>query len=167
MSQSVQIEPDAVPSIAPDADGRPVAVSHPLGKLLRAFHSVLESIDGLPVAPVVPSTYRRPGIAGRLHALPRPRWFLRYFVVVHIHGVLGALDRRYSSRAALGLASGADDHDRRAIQEFRQGLPPVNTKALLTALLVAMVLLSQPRVGCASVAAPPSPRPGTRSPRGS
>jgi hypothetical protein len=144
MSQSVQIEPDAVPSIAPDADGRPVAVSHRLGKLLRAFHSVLESVDGLPAAPVVPSSYRRPGIAGRLQALPRPRWLLRYFVVAHIHGVLGALDRRYSSRAALGLASGADDHDRRAIQEFRQGLPPVNTRALLTALLVAMVLLSQP-----------------------
>jgi hypothetical protein len=144
MSQSLQIEPDAAPSIAPDADGPPVAVSHPLGKLLRALHAVLESVDGLPVAPVVPSTYRRQGIAGRFYALPRPRWFLRYFVVVHIHSVLGALDRRYSSRSALGLASEADDHDRRAIQEFRQGLPPVNTKALLTALLVAVVLLSQP-----------------------
>src|SRR5215207_5513024 len=55
-------------------------------------------------APVVPSTYRRPGIASRLYALPRPRWFLRYFVVLHIHSMLGALDRRYSSRAALGLS---------------------------------------------------------------
>jgi hypothetical protein len=144
MSQSLQLEPDATSSIAPDADGQLVAVSHHLGKLLRAFHSVLESVDGLPIAPVVPSNYRRSGIAGRLYALPRPRWFLRYFVVVHIHSVLGALDRRYSSRAALGLASQADDHDRRAIQEFRQGLPPVHTKGLLTALLVAMVLLSQP-----------------------
>src|SRR5215211_3123022 len=144
MSQSLQIEPDATSSIAPDADGQLVAVSHHLGKLLQAFHSVLRSVDGLPIAPVVPSNYRRSGIASRLYALPRPRWFLRYFVVVHIHSVLGALDRRYSSRAALGLASQADDHDRRAIQEFRQGLPPVHTRALLTALLVAMVLLSQP-----------------------
>jgi hypothetical protein len=39
-----------------------------------------------------------------LYALPRPRWFLRYFVVLHIHSMLGALDRRYSSRAALGLS---------------------------------------------------------------
>lgn len=144
MSQSLQIERDAASSIAPDADRRLVAVSHHLGKLLRAFHSVLESVDALPIAPVVPSNYRRSGIASRLHALPRPRWFLRYFVVVHIHSVLGALDRRYSARAALGLASQLDDHDRRAIQEFRQGLPPVHTKALLTALLVAVVLLSQP-----------------------
>ena len=58
--------------------------------------------------------------------------------------MLGALDRRYSSRAALGLASRADDQDRRAIREFRQGLPPVHTKGLLTALLVLVVLLSQP-----------------------
>jgi hypothetical protein len=144
MSQSLQIEPDAASRIAPDADGQLVAVSHRLGKLLRAFHSVLESVTGLPIAPVVPSNHRRSGIASRLYALPRPRWFLRYFVVLHIHSMLGALDRRYSARAALGLASRADDHDRRAIQEFRQGLPPVHTKGLLTALLVLVVLLSQP-----------------------
>ena len=88
MSQSVQIEPDATSTIAQDADGRLVAVSHHLGNLLRAFHSVLEAVDGLPIAPVVPSDYRRSGIASRLHALPRPRWLLRYFVVVHIHFVV-------------------------------------------------------------------------------
>jgi hypothetical protein len=144
MSQSLQIEPDAASSIAPDGDGRLGAVSSRLGMLLRAFHSALESVDGLPIAPVVPSNYRRSGLPGRLRALPRPRWFLRYFMVVHIHSLLGALERRYSSRAALGLASQADDHDRKAIQDFRQGMPPVHTKGLLTALLVLVVLLSQP-----------------------
>jgi hypothetical protein len=144
MSQSLQVEPDAAFRVEPDGDGRLVAVSDGLGKLLGAYHSILESVDGLPVAPVVPSRYRRPGTARRLRGLPRPRWFLRYFVVVHVQSVLGALDRRYSSRAALGLASPADDHDRRAISEFRQGLPPAHTKGLLTALLVLVVLLSQP-----------------------
>jgi hypothetical protein len=144
MSQSLQIEPDAASSIAPDGNGQLVGVSHRLGMLLRAFRSALESVDDLPIAPVVPSRYRRSGFASRLHALPRPRWFLRYFMVLHIHSLLGALDRRYSSRAALGLASQADDHDRRAIQEFRRGMPPAHTKGLLTALLVLVVLLSQP-----------------------
>lgn len=145
MTQSVHIPAEARPGPRPDGPGEDsITVSRGLRELLLTFQALLEAVNGMPLALLVRSKCRRPGIASRFSTLPRPRWFLRYFMIIHIHSVLGAMDRRYSSRVALGLASQSDSQDRRAIQEFRQSLPSVRTKALVTALLVLTILLSQP-----------------------
>lgn len=108
-------------------------------ELLWTYQEVLDAVGELPLMPMV--LWRR---TGRLHYLPRPRWLLRYFMLRHVVRVLSGLDRRYSARAALGLAADTEQQDREAVREFRQSLPPIRQNIYLILLVVATVVLGRP-----------------------
>jgi hypothetical protein len=108
-------------------------------ELLAVYQQVLDTVGELPPAPMV---LRKHG--GRLHYLPRPKWLLRYFVVRHVGHTLACLSRRYSARAALGQAAEGERHDREAVREFQQSLPPDRQKIYLVLLTVAIVVSFRP-----------------------
>src|SRR6266508_3866072 len=85
-------------------------------------------------------------VLSRFRSLPRPRWFLRFFVAYHVDQVLAALNRRYNARAALNQASEFDEHDHRAVEEFRRSLSPTRVKTYMVALFLFTLALSQPVV---------------------
>jgi hypothetical protein len=118
-------------------------------ELLAVYQAVLESIDDLPLVPMVLRRRR-----GRLHYLPRPKWLLRYFVVRHIDRTLASLSRRYSARAALGRPTDGEQKTRAAVLEFHQSLPPTlrNTYAVLL-VLASVVVLYRPIINAVVPAA--------------
>jgi len=133
-------------------------------RLLAAYASTLDVLDGLPVTPMVATRWHwwsRPSTPIRL---PRISWMLRSLTLWHIDRVLTGAERIFRRRSALGIA-GSDEADALdAVTEFRASLPSrsrvLRIGALaVAALVVAHVLatlllhLNQNRVG-ASVPSP-------------
>lgn len=107
--------------------------------MLVSYQSVLDAVDGLRPLPMVLRRH-----AGMWRHRPCPKWLLRFFVVHHIDRSLERLSRRYSARAALGLATATEVVDRDAVDEFRKSLPPSRQKVFIALLIVAVIVLCRP-----------------------
>ena len=107
-----------------------------LRELLAAYQATLDTIEGLPAVPLV---LRRHG--SRPHYAPRCRWLVRYFAVRHIERTLAALSRRYSARAAVGLASVIEQRERECVSEFQHSLPHMRTSVYVIALIAVTALV--------------------------
>jgi len=105
-------------------------------ELLAVYQGVLDSVDDLPLVPMVLRNHR-----GRLHYRPRTKWPVRYFVVRHLQRTLASLTRRYSARAALGQQADGEQQDREAVREFQQSLPPDRQKIYFLVLIAAIVVV--------------------------
>lgn len=95
-----------------------------LCQLLHAYELAMLEASRLPLFVLVPTAPLRPGFAGRLAQVPRPRWFLRWFLTRHIRRTLEALGRRYNARAAFGTLPPAMRRDQEAAQSYLDSLPP-------------------------------------------
>lgn len=138
----------------PEAD-RPVALStsahaaDDVLALLHAFEEVLQAVYRLPPVVAIPSTYRRRGYRRYIHWLPRPRWFLRFFVVDHAHESLDHTRRRMLARSALGdpQRTGEQNPDRVVddgkVAKYIDSLPPTRRMQYTTTLLVLTIVLTQ------------------------
>jgi hypothetical protein len=115
-------------------------------ELLKAYQRVQDAADDLPPLVMVRARHQASEVLSRFRSLPRPRWFLRFFVAYHVDQVLAALNRRYNARAALNQASEFDEHDHRAVEEFRRSLSPTRVKTYMVALFLFTLALSQPVV---------------------
>lgn len=115
-----------------------------VSELLAVYLKVLDTVDDLPLLPMVLRKHR-----GRLHYCLRAKWPVRYFVVRHVQRTLASLSRRYCARAALGQRADGEQKDREAVREFEQSLPPDRQKIyflLLTAAIVVVFRLITPAV---------------------
>lgn len=90
----------------------------------------------------VPSIHRRTGIRRWVHTLPRPRWFLRYFVVDHMRRTLDAVRRRLLARAALGHPDD-DEAQRQAVANYVESLPPQHRLLYSAGLIAVTVVLTR------------------------
>lgn len=90
----------------------------------------------------VPSIHRRTGIRRWVHTLPRPRWFLRYFVVDHMRRTLDTVHRRLLARAALGHPDD-DEAQRQAVAYYAESLPPQHRLLYSTSLVALTVVLTR------------------------
>jgi hypothetical protein len=107
-----------------------------VGELLAVYQGVLDSVDDLPLVPMVLRKHR-----GRLHYRPRTKWPVRYFVLRHVGRTLASLSRRYSARAALGQQADGEQQDREAVREFQQSLPPDRQKIYVLLLIAAIFIV--------------------------
>jgi len=107
-----------------------------VGELLAVYQEALDSVDDLPLVPMVLRKRR-----GRLHYGPRTKWPVRYFVVRHLQRTLASLTRRYSARAALGQQADGEQQDREAVREFQQSLPPDRQKIYVLLLIAAIFIV--------------------------
>jgi hypothetical protein len=114
-------------------------------ELLALYQKTMDAADDLRPVPMV--LWKR---RGRLHYLPCPKWLVRHFIVRHVRLSLTDLSRRYSGRAALGQAALGEQHDRKAVRDFQESLPPDRQKVYL-ALLIAGIALVVPPLGSAAV----------------
>jgi hypothetical protein len=108
-------------------------------ELLAVYQGVLDSVDDLPLIPMVLRKHR-----GRLHYRPLTKWPVRYFVVRHLQRTLASLTRRYSARAALGQQADGEQPDREAVQEFQKSLPPDRQKTYVLLLIAAIFIVFRP-----------------------
>jgi hypothetical protein len=131
-------EPLPVPDEAPQAI-RSTPHGSQVRELLAVYQAVLNAGDDLSLMPMV--LWKR---RGRVHYHRRPKWFVRYLLVRHIHRSLTDLSRRYSARAALEQAALGEDQDREAVRDFLQSLPPDRHKVYLVLLIAAIVVLVRP-----------------------
>jgi hypothetical protein len=74
-----------------------------------------------------------------LWQLPRPTWFLQFFVVWHLDRTTRALQGTLSRRVGTGTATEVDMKDREAVEIYRSGLPPLRSKTLIVLLVIATV----------------------------
>ena len=137
-------KPLPVPDEAPQAIRSTPHVSQ-VRELLALYQQVLDTADDLSLMPMV---LRRHG--GRLHYLPRPKWLVRYFLVGHVRRSLADLSRRYSARAALEQITLGEEHDREAVREFQQSLPPDRQKFYLVLLIAVIVVVIRPIIYAAA-----------------
>jgi hypothetical protein len=113
---------------APELLGELRRPSASLLELLKAYQRVRDAADNLPPVVMVRTRHQAPEVLSRFRSLPRPQWFLRFFIDFHVDQVLAALNRRYSERAALTQTSQFDEFDRRAVEEFRRSIPPLSAR---------------------------------------
>ncbi|MGH3130249.1 MAG: RDD family protein, partial [Gaiellaceae bacterium] len=107
-------------------------------RLLRRYADVLELAR---VLPRLVWLRRRDTRFGRLVRVPRLRWLLRYFLVLHMHRMVQELRRRSHARAALhGQSVGRADLE--ALESFERSLPPSPPKKVLLFLLLVSVFLT-------------------------
>lgn len=131
------------PAAGGAAGGSGPAPTPALLRLLEAYSWLLALPATLPPLVPVRARHRGPGPLRRLLVLPRPRWFVTFFVVRHVDRVLQALASAHRQRRALGLASPADRRDLEAVEDFRAALPPLRRTAHTTALLAVAVVFGR------------------------
>lgn len=136
-----------------DGSPTPTSLMHDYEHVLQAARRLSFSTSEPPASPLtaatarslrrlfvsVPSSHRRTGIRRWVHTLPRPRWFLRYFVVDHMRRTLDAVRRRLLARAALRHPDD-DAAQREAVAYYVESLPPQH-RLFYSASLVALTVV--------------------------
>jgi hypothetical protein len=103
-------------------------------KLLLAYHETLDLIQGLPVVSWVPRTNGR---VGRIVRVPRSRWFLRYFLLHHIHRNLAIVRQRLYAKCALESTSDVPTSaELSMIESFEKSLDRVPYRRLVLLLVL-------------------------------
>jgi hypothetical protein len=122
MAHVVETESDAQP---PLRDTR---------KLLLAYHETLDLVQEPPVVSWVPRTNGR---VGRIVRVPRSRWFLRYFLLHHIHRNLAIVRRRLYAKCALESTSDVPTSaELSMIESFEKSLDRVPYRRLVLLLVL-------------------------------
>ncbi len=112
--------------------------------LLAAYDRVLAASEREPlIAWVRVAPQRSVARRWRVERLPRPTWFLRFFVLWHITNATDELSRRLARRAALLDVSDREIADKAAVETFRSGIPPVHLRTALALVIVAAVVLGR------------------------
>lgn len=109
--------------------------------LLAAYQQTFEVVEDLPA--VVWVRWRGKGFR-RFLKIPYLRWFIRYFLIHHIHRNLTLLNRRFHVMAAMNNDHDVNKWDREAIKLYLQGLPPPPYKRLAFAIFFAALLVALP-----------------------
>ena len=110
------------------------ATTSTLCQLLHAYELAMLQAGRLPLFVLIPTAPLRPGFAGRLARLPRPRWFLRWFLTRHIRRTLEGLGRRYNARAGFSTLPPAMRRDQEAARSYLDSLPPTGSRVKLVLL---------------------------------
>ena len=111
-------------------------------RLLAAYASTLDVLDGLPVTPMVATRWHwwsRPSAPIRL---PRISWMLRSLTLWHIDRVLTGAERIFRRRSALGIAGAGEADALDAVTEFRASLPSRSRVLHIGALVVAALVVA-------------------------
>lgn len=111
-------------------------------RLLAAYASTLDVLDGLPVTPMVATRWHwwsRPIAPIRL---PRISWMLRSLTLWHIDRVLTGAERIFRRRSALGIAGAGEADALDAVTEFRASLPSRSRVLHIGALVVAALVVA-------------------------
>jgi hypothetical protein len=110
-------------------------------RLLAAYQQTLEVVEDLPA--VVWVRWRGKGLR-RFVKVPYLRWFIRYFVLLHIYRNVTILNRRFHVIAAMNSDHDVNKWDREAVGLYLQGVPLPPYKRLAFAVFFAALLVALP-----------------------
>jgi hypothetical protein len=110
--------------------------------LLAAYQQTFEVVEDLPA--VVWVRWRGKGLR-RFVKVPYLRWFIRYFVLLHIYRNVTILNRRFQIISAMNNDHDVNKWDREAVKLYlKEGLPPPPYKSLAFAIFFAALLVALP-----------------------
>jgi hypothetical protein len=110
-------------------------------RLLAAYQQTLEVVEDLPA--VVWVRWRGKGLR-RFVKVPYLRWFIRYFVLLHIYRNVTILNRRFHIISAMNNDHDVNKWDSEAVGLYLQGLPTPPYKRLAFAVFFAALLVALP-----------------------
>lgn len=128
----------------PESHDRPDAVDGPAHDpdaiaLVNAYAQVVAEADGLPPVILVPHGDRWAGGLGKI--VPRPRWFLRFFVVEHARRTLDAIRRHLLTQAARAPENDTDEVQRRSVSMYLDAVAS-HRRALFSTSLVLLTIVA-------------------------
>jgi hypothetical protein len=110
-------------------------------RLLAAYQQTFEVVEDLPA--VVWVRWRGKGLR-RFVKFPYLRWFIRYFVLLHIYRNVTILNRRFHIISAMNSDHDVNKWDREAVGLYLQGLPTPPYRRLAFAVFFAALLVALP-----------------------
>lgn len=119
------------------AEGSPADHSGDAVALVRAYATVTVEAERLPPVVLVRPGERWAGGLGRI--VPRPRWFLRFFIVEHARRTLDAIRRHLLMEAATRPEDDADEVQRRSVSMYLDAVASHRRALFTTSLLLLTV----------------------------
>src|SRR5215218_3868329 len=110
-------------------------------RLLAAYQQTLEVVEDLPA--VVWVRWRGKGLR-RFVKLPYLRWFIRYFLLLHIYKNVTILNRRFHIISAMNNDHDVNKWDSEAVGLYLQGLPTPPYRRLAFTLFFVALLVALP-----------------------